>query len=267
MKRLFLSADMEGTTGIACWDETEWGNSRSLYFREQMTREVSAACEGALAAGYEEIWVKDAHDSGRNLLPDRLPEQTLLLREWIGDGLSMMGGINRSRFDAAAFTGYHSWAGGEGNPLSHTMHTTIHSIRINDIPASEFLLNSYTAGYHGVPVCFLSGDKALCDFARGWIGGITTVAVNEGWGSAVLSIHPALAVRRIRAGMEQALNGDLASCRVPMPAHFTVEIEFKSHANALSRLVYPGVEKLSGTAIRFQSDDWMQVVSALNYIL
>jgi len=266
-KKLFLSADMEGTTGICSWDETEWSDPRSLYFREQMTREVSAACEGALAAGCDEIWVKDAHDSGRNLIPDQLPEEVRLLREWAGDGYSMMAGINRGNFDAVAFTGYHSWAGGEGNPLSHTMHTTIYAITINGVPAPEFLINAYTAGYHGIPVCFLSGDRALCDFARTLIPGITTVAVNEGIGGAVLSISPKLAVKQIRAGVEQALSGDLSRCQVPMPASFEVDITFKSHIMANARLVYPGAERLSNTAIRFRSDDWKEVLMALNYIL
>lgn len=36
-------------------------------FAAQMTAEVAAACEGAVAAGAEDILVKDAHDSARNL--------------------------------------------------------------------------------------------------------------------------------------------------------------------------------------------------------
>lgn len=81
--KLFISSDIEGTTGITAWDETEWSDPRSLYFREQMTREVTAACEGAADAGFGEIWVKDAHDSARNIIPDRLPENVKLLRGWM----------------------------------------------------------------------------------------------------------------------------------------------------------------------------------------
>ena len=55
--KLFISADIEGTTGIARWDETENGHSRYAYFAQQMTREVSAACEGAMAAGCTEILI------------------------------------------------------------------------------------------------------------------------------------------------------------------------------------------------------------------
>ena len=47
LNRIFLSADIEGTCGIAHWDETELGKPDYEPFRHQMTREVAAACEGA----------------------------------------------------------------------------------------------------------------------------------------------------------------------------------------------------------------------------
>lgn len=49
LNRIFLSADIEGTCGIAHWDETELGKPDYEPFRRQMTREVAAACEGAFA--------------------------------------------------------------------------------------------------------------------------------------------------------------------------------------------------------------------------
>ena len=67
--KLYISADIEGTTGITLWDETEHGHARYAYFLDQMTREVAAACRGAMAAGCDDILVKDAHDSACNLIP------------------------------------------------------------------------------------------------------------------------------------------------------------------------------------------------------
>ena len=66
---LFISSDIEGTCGIAAWSETEPGRPDGdyAYFKQQMSREVAAACRGALAAGGERILVKDAHDSARNI--------------------------------------------------------------------------------------------------------------------------------------------------------------------------------------------------------
>lgn len=267
--KLFISSDIEGTTGITAWDETEWSDPRSLYFREQMTREVAAACAGAADTGCDEIWVKDAHDSARNIIPDRLPENVKLLRGWIGDMHSMMGGINRIEggFDAAVMTGCHSWATGEGNPLSHTMNGANQYVKINGTAAPEFMINAYIAGYYNVPVCFVSGDRALCEFAKTLIPNITAVAVNEGIGGAVLSIHPVLAVNRIREGVYNALSGDISACAVNMPDRFEIEINFKKHTDAYTRSCYPGVEKISSTAVLYKTADWLEAMRFMNFVL
>ena len=74
MMKVFLSADMEGTCGIVSWNETERSMPGDYTpMQKQMTREVAAACRGALAAGAEEVLVKDAHDTARNIDPTGLP--------------------------------------------------------------------------------------------------------------------------------------------------------------------------------------------------
>ena len=79
--------------------------------------------------------------------------------------------------------------------------------------------DAYTAAYYGVPVTFLSGDEALCEFAKELIPGITTVAVNRGVGGAACSIHPAAAVREIREKAEASL-ANLDRCRLTLPDSF-----------------------------------------------
>lgn len=46
------------------------------------------------------------------------------------------------------------------------MTTACDQVTLNGVPASEFLINAYTALYFGVPVAFLSGDRELCAFAQ-----------------------------------------------------------------------------------------------------
>ena len=102
---LFISSDIEGTCGIAAWSETEPGRPDGdyAYFKQQMSREVAAACRGALAAGGERILVKDAHDSARNIDPSVLPEEVQINRGWAGDVYSMMSGIQHGDWDAVQF--------------------------------------------------------------------------------------------------------------------------------------------------------------------
>ena len=118
MKKLFISADIEGTAGIVNWNETERSVPHDYdYFANQMTREVAAACEGAHDAGVEEIVVKDAHDSARNLNPAKLPEYTRVYRGWARHPYSMMFGLDET-FDGVVFTGYHSAAQMPGDQLN-----------------------------------------------------------------------------------------------------------------------------------------------------
>ena len=55
--RVFISADIEGTTFTTLWDETELGHGMYAAAAKQMTAEVKAACEGAIAAGADYITV------------------------------------------------------------------------------------------------------------------------------------------------------------------------------------------------------------------
>ena len=51
-------------------------------YQKQMSREVAAACRGALSAGAEGVLVKDAHDSARNIDPTVLPRGARIHRAW-----------------------------------------------------------------------------------------------------------------------------------------------------------------------------------------
>ena len=73
VKKVYISADIEGTTGIANWDEANRDHAAYREFQERMTAETAAACEAAIAEGTSEIVVKDAHGSGRNILAEKLP--------------------------------------------------------------------------------------------------------------------------------------------------------------------------------------------------
>ncbi len=189
--KVYISADIEGITGVTHWDETNIQKDESETSREQMTAEVSAACEGALQAGATEIWVKDAHWTGRNINHAKLPQEARLVRGWGPHPLMMVQELDGS-FQGAAFIGYHSRAGANTSPLAHTITGKYASIKINDLYASEFLIHSYAAAFLKVPSLFVSGDKGICDEAVQLIPGIETVAVKEGIGDFD-SEHPSQA--------------------------------------------------------------------------
>lgn len=264
--KIFISADIEGVTGVTHWDETEKNKDDHANFANQMTREVNAACEGANQFGVKEILVKDAHDSGRNINHSMLPKNTRLIRGWSGDIYSMVQGLDES-FDALIYIGYHSAAGTDGNPLAHTMNTSLEYVKLNGKLINEFLIHSYIAAYLKVPVVFLSGDQALCDEVKNIDNSIFTVAVKKGIGDSTINIHPDLALDLIVKGVKKSLSGDLSRYNIVLPKSFELEIGYREHFTALRYSNYPGVERVSPKSIKFTHTDYMEVVRAMRFLL
>ena len=266
MNKLFISSDFEGTAGVAHWDETEKGKDLYEHFARQMSREVAAACEGALAAGYEDVLVKDAHDSARNINPEMLPIQARIFRGWGRHPFSMMAGLDES-FSGVVFTGYHSSAGTNTNPLSHTMNTRNNYVKINGELCSELMMNCLTAAYVGVPVYCVAGDRGLCEWIQSVNPNIQTVPVSEGFGNGSISIHPNLAVQRIRETVEKAVSQKAEDCMFPLPEHFHVEICYKTHQQATNASWYPGCMQLNPATVCFDADDYMDVLKFIHFVL
>ena len=262
--KLFISSDIEGTCGVCDWDETRINMPEYESAAGQMTREVAAACRAAEESGADEIFIKDAHGKARNIRIAELPKSARLLRGWDYRPCKMMAGVEDA--DAAAMTGYHSAAFTTGNPLSHTNNLKNQWVRLNGEYASEFMINCYYAAYCGKPVIFVSGDRALCEQAKRIVPGITAVPVLEGSGEGSVSMHPDLAVERIREGMKKALAGDIGKCLIELPKHFEVEIQFKEAIYAAKGGYYPGAVRTDAKTVRFESDDYYEILRFLFFV-
>ncbi len=263
--KVFISADIEGTAGIASWDETNKGHADYTYFSRQMTAEVKAAISGAMKAGASEILIKDAHGRARNIDPSVLPDSVRIIRGWARDPFMMMQGIDGS-FDAVVFTGYHSPSGRGLNPLSHTMTGDIFSLKINGELVSEFLMNAMSAAYYKVPVVFLSGDSGIAKIARDKVPDIETVVTNTGSGSSVDSIHPAKVVKMIEEGVSRALStGSIKP--IVLPEKFEVEVVYVEHTQAHRLSFFPGVEKVDDRTLTFTESDYFEVLRKLLFLL
>lgn len=264
--KIFMSSDIEGTCGIAHWDETEKGKADYPAFASQMSREVAAACEGAIAGGAADVFVRDSHDSARNIIPGMLPEEVRIFRGWGRDPYAMMSGIDES-FDGVIFTGYHSAASWPGNPLSHTMNTQNNYVKVNGECCSELMMNSLTAAMFGVPVLMVTGDEMLCQWFHTVVPDAVTVPVSYGVGNGSVSIHPDKAVRLIRQGAEKAAGLDRSKCLFPLPEAFTAEVNYKTHHKAKGASWYPGASLKDSTTVVYASKNWMDVLSFFHFCL
>lgn len=255
-KKLYISVDMEGITGVIHWDETGGNNPDYQYFRKIMTDEVNAGIEGALAKGIADIVVRDAHGSARNLIPDQLNENVRLIREWSKSPFGMMEGLDSS-FDAVCCIGYHAKAQTPSGTLAHTMNGAIFDLRVNQNSLPELGWNALIAGYYNVPVIFISGDQAICDQAKQIIPAIETVAVKQGIGEASMNLHPKKSQQLIKAGVMRALDRLTEFKPFQLTSPFLIEVDFKKKDVANRAAWYPGAERKGDFTVALKCDEFL----------
>jgi D-amino peptidase len=257
--KVFISVDMEGVSGVVNWDDVTVGGTDYGLFRRLMTAETNAAIEGALAAGATEIVVRDAHDTGRNILPDLLRPEAQLIRDWSYGPLSMMEGLDKT-FDAVIFIGYHARASTPDAVLKHTMTTKLLDVVINGKKMPEAGINGLIAGMFDVPVVLISGDKAIAAQAKELFGDIETVIVKEGIGTAEKGIHPDKAQALIRQKTTAALKRVKDFKPLKFTAPYTLDVSFADEAGAQKASWIPGAVRKDEHTVGFTAGTVMDLI-------
>lgn len=271
LNKVYISADIEGVAGISSWSEQTEADSWYQYFAEQMSREVAAACEVALEFA-DEVFVRDAHATARNMNPKLFPKGVKFVRNWSGDPRHMMDGIDET-CDCCFMIGYHGAAGSDSNPLAHTMSSRrIFEMRLNGERMSECYLNELIANYYGVPLVLLAGDKGLCEEAQAKNPDLEIAITAEGLGASTCSIHPDLALEEIAGATRRALEKEVTLSDQDKKKRkeelfdkvkgtdLVFQITFKDHADCFKASFYPGVEKIDERTVEFKTDDYYEIM-------
>lgn len=163
--RIFISADIEGITGIIHRDQIFPGEPNYGQGCRLMTADINAAIEGALSEDpTAEFLVCDGHGNMRNiLLEDLNPAAELLTGPANRDNkpLCQSQGVSEEH-DLAFLIGYHSQAGTANGVLSHTLLSHhVCNFRINDEVVGEAAINAAICGSYGVPVGMISGNSEV----------------------------------------------------------------------------------------------------------
>jgi D-amino peptidase len=167
--RIFISVDMEGTSGLERLEEIFRGLPGFDRFRQLMAGDANAVIQGAIDGGADEVVVSDSHGYMCNLYPDDLVPGVQLKRgmrrRWC-----QMKTVDVGTFDAALLIGYHAKAGTTEAILAHTWITGFRDVRVNGQSVPEPSLNTWLAGAFGIPVVMLSGDDFVIEQARPVLG-------------------------------------------------------------------------------------------------
>jgi len=266
--RIYISADMEGLTGVVTPEQLGPEGSEYARFQDIMLGEVVAAIDGARAAGAREFVVSDSHGNMQNLPVDRLPKDVTLVR---GEPrpLSMMEGVQNGHFDGVIFIGYHASASSVGGVRAHTMSSArLSEVKINGVPASEGYINALIAGQYGVPVIMVSGDNAAVEEVKSRVGDMEVAPVKQ-WISfhAAETMSPAAAQDLIRARAEAAVRriGDFKPLTVKAPIRADITFHFYRPAELLSWL--PIIERTGSRSIAYTADTPSEVSKFMTFML
>ncbi|MBT3166023.1 M55 family metallopeptidase [Streptomyces sp. Vc74B-19] len=251
--KILISADMEGATGVTWPADVLPGTPQWERCRSMFTSDVDAAVRGFFDGGADEVLINEAHWTMRNLLLERLDERAEMLTGR-HKSLSMVEGVQHGDVDGIAFVGYHAGAGMEG-VLAHTfLANSITGVWLNDVRASEGLLNAHVAAEYGVPVVLVTGDDVACEDALGYAPEALKVAVKDHVSRyAAVCRTPARTAADIREAAKEA--AALAVRHEPVRGGpFTVAVEFDAEHLATSVTVVPGVSRTGERKVLYTSD-------------
>lgn len=251
-KKVFISADMEGISGISASDQlspsgAEYGRSRKM-----MAEDVNAAIRGARRGGATEIVVNDSHGSMRNLRLEDLDDQVRLISHSFKPS-GMMEGLDES-FDAVIFIGYHARAGNATGLFAHTGSGVVRDVRVNGTSLGEGGLNTMVAAWYGVPVALVTGDDVAVKQVAETATSARTVAVKRAINPRAVELRPFAVVHR---EIEEAAYEGVRDAKKMAPQRapsYKVEVQFQSLAIPEVAQNIPQMTRPAPDTIAFTAD-------------
>ncbi len=264
--KIYISADIEGISGIVAINQVIPGERDYQRAREHMTKEVNAAIEGAIEVGATEIVVNDLHGAGTNILIESLNDKAQLITGSSRKG-AMMEGLDSS-FDAVILIGYHPRMNVSG-VLSHSFHGgVISNININSKDVGEFYMNACVAGHFNVPVVLVSGDNTLEEEVKEVNAAIETVVVKTSYGRyAAKCLSPSVVFEKIKERVKIALINAKNIDPIKLQEPPEMKVTFLNSGRAEFASIMPGTELVEPNIVSYSGKSIIDVYRALTAMI
>jgi len=267
MKRLYISVDNEGIAGTTTMlGQGMPGSFEYERMREWMTNEALAVIEAATEHGIEEFVVADSHGNAENLLIEKFPKNTTIVRSWPRP-LSMADGVETGPFVGGALIGYHAAANAPSGTQRHTMLGIFNEVKLNGERASETTLHAAIAGEFGVPIILTSGDDAYIEHAHELLGDIETVTTK--WTRGMLSVRthtPERSAELIYEATDRALKRIEEFKPFKMEGPILVEFTFRHCMNTEYVSYLPNVEVTGALTAQIELPDIISVSRFITFL-
>jgi D-amino peptidase len=266
--KVYISADMEGITGVASVDQLGPANFEYAQARQWMTADVLAAIQGAREAGATEFVISDSHGNGESLLIDRFPTDIpITVVRSFPRPLGMMEGLD-STFAAAIFIGYHASTSSSTGVRAHTISSALLTrIAINGTSMSEAGINAAIAAQFGVPVVMISGDDQIVAETKLRLGPIEGAAVKRAVGfhsAATLTPEAGQALIRQHAKAGVSRRGEMKPYVMTKP--LTLDISFKNYRPVELLGYLSNVQRIDSHTIRYLARDMTDISKFIEFV-
>ena len=262
MRKIYISADVEGLNGITSFKQTlpEFVDDYAQ-MRPQLHFELNGLIQGLKNAGVEEIVINDAHNTMTNITLTELPEDITLI-SGKPKKVSMMYGLDES-FDGVIFFAYHSMATSSG-VLAHTFNTNFKSVWLNNQKISEAILNGIYAKYFDVPIILATGDDVFCSEIKKNLPDLQTITTKKVISStaAICEKNDILAQNYIKAGENIK---SFAECNYQISDFYELKVEVETEPLAKSIAEEIGITYETNFVV-VKSSDYVEIYTTLQKI-
>jgi D-amino peptidase len=251
--KAFISVDLEGLPYIVIPGHLSLKGTLYTEARKIATKITLITAEELKKNGFDEILIADSHGPMVNLLVDELPEYVEIIRGFPRP-MSMVAGVEEC--DVALFLGYHAKFGTAKSTFDHTYSgATINKVEVNGVAVSEFLLNSYAAGYYNVPSILVAGDAQLIeDDVKRFTPWVQTVALKHSL-SRVSAKSPSMGVieKELREAVKRAMMNFEEKKVKPLKAEEPVKTLITFHVSTFADIaeLLPMVDRIDGLSVEY----------------
>jgi len=248
-KKIYISVDMEGISGVNGDDQTSAAGAEYGRARKLMAEDANAAIRGAFDAGATEVVVNDSHGAQRNLLPEDLdPRARLISHTFKRHG--MMEGLDET-FDAVLFVGYHAKADAPRGLFAHTGTGIVRDLTINGRSVGEGGMNAALAAWYGAPVVMVSGDDVAVSEVKETVPAVQGVVVKRAINTRAVELRSLADARRdIHAGARAGVAG---ARKMPpaRPGSYRVQMQYRTFTHPEIATAFREIELVAPDTVAF----------------
>lgn len=262
MKKVFISLDTEGLSGLTSWEEMSSDPSAAgkAYIRE-LNWVIDELFK--VAPEIEEITLCDSHARGENLPYAAFDDPRITMISGYPRQDYMLATLDSS-YDMLMLVGYHGMIGAKYALMDHSYSSAgLYNIRINGEYMGEVELNSYYAATLGVPLAFVAGDDILEEELKNTKLKPEFVRTKEGLGRFAAKLYSPSALEpkfreSVRRAVERCKNGDLPIVKASEPIELEMDLATTVMADAVEMI--PTVTRPAGRTIKYQSSSFKDVM-------